>query len=486
MPKDIDRRDTLATAGLKDRIAFVADVVAPTLAKGPLVRRPRVVSVAERLDLDARAVRRMAALRDTYGDGPLLVPVPGRTHAVILSPSDARRVLEETPDPFMPATDEKRAALAHFEPKVSLASRGAERVDRRRFNDSVLENDRPVHSMADAMLPVVEEEAARLLRSTGRRLDWDGFVASWYRVVRRIVLGREAGDDHELTDILETLRRHGNLVILARKRRDLLDRFRARVEDHLDRAEPGSLAERIAALPKADATAPADQVAHYLFAFDPGGMATFRALALLAAHPGAADRAREEVAAADAGPGRAMLPYLRATLLESLRLWPTTPVILRQATRDLDFGGATLPKGANVIVYAPFFHRDEGLSFAPLRARALARRRFPRRRRGPPRLHRTRGALRARALQLRPGALPGERPRADDRERDARGDRRPARGPPRRSGRPARRGADARPARQLHAGLRPRLRLSPAAPARARAPAAGSPGRPATAPEPTA
>jgi cytochrome P450 len=364
MPKDTDRHGSLATAGLKDRIAFIAEVVAPTLAKGPLVRRPRVVSVAERLDLDARAVRRMAALRDAYGDGPLLVPVPGRTHAVILSPSDALRVLEETPDPFMPATDEKRAALAHFEPKVSLASRGAERVDRRRFNDRVLENDRPVHSMAEAMLPVVEEEAARLLRRAGRRLDWDAFIASWYRVVRRIVLGGEAGDDHELTDILETLRRKGNRVYLARKRRDLLDRFRARVENHLDRAEPGSLAERIAALPKSDATAPADQVAHYLFAFDPGGMATFRALALLAAHPGAVDRSRDEVAAADAGAGRAMLPFLRATLLESLRLWPTTPVILRQASRDVDFGGGTLPEGANVIVYAPFFHRDDALPFA--------------------------------------------------------------------------------------------------------------------------
>jgi cytochrome P450 len=364
MPKDMTSRESLPVASLRDRLAFVAEVTAPMLTKGPLIRRPRAVAISERLGLDARAVRRMASLRETYGDGPLLVRIPGRTHAVILSPAHARRVLNETPEPFTPATDEKRAALGHFEPDVSLVSVGAERTDRRRFNDEVLENDRPVHSMAPRFLAVVEDEIGRLVREAGGRLDWDAFIRAWYAVVRRVVLGDGARDDHALTDLLETMRTRGNWVMLKRRRDDLLERFRGMVGRHLARADDGSLAARIAAVPKRGDTRPEDQVAHFLFAFDPGGMATFRALALLAAHPEGLARARDEARAAGSGEGRAMLPFLRASMLESLRLWPTTPVILRQSTRETDWNGATLPAGVNVIVFAPFFHRDPGLPFA--------------------------------------------------------------------------------------------------------------------------
>jgi cytochrome P450 len=362
MPKDTSRRDGLPVASIRDRLAFVAEVTAPMLAKGPLIRRPRIVGLSERFDLDGRAVRRMRALRETYGDGPLLVPIPGRVHAVILSPRDAQRVLRETPDPFTPATDEKKAALGHFEPDVSLVSTGAARRERRAFNDRVLENDRPVHSLADHFVPLVEEEADRLLAAAGDRLDWDTFARAWFRVVRRIVLGDGAAEDSDLTALLDRMRMRGNRVMLARQRRDLLAKFRSMVEVHLARGDAGSLAGRIAVMPRSEREDAADQIAHYLFAFDPGGMVTFRALALLAAHPDALARLRVEAEAT--GADRAMLPFARATFLEAVRLWPTTPVILRQCTRDTDWDGATMAKGTNVIVFAPFFHRDDDLPFA--------------------------------------------------------------------------------------------------------------------------
>jgi hypothetical protein len=113
-----------------------------------------------------------------------------------------------------------------------------------------------------------------------------------------------------------------------------------------------------------------------------------------------------------------MLPYLRAALLESLRLWPTTPVILRQSTRETEWDGATLPKGANVIVFAPFFHRDDGLPFAHRFAPELWLVDPPQ---GGERPVRTAvdGGRGAGAVLLRPGALPGLGPRADARQRDA-------------------------------------------------------------------
>jgi hypothetical protein len=48
MPKDMTQRESLPVASLKDRLAFVAEVTAPMLAKGPLIRRPRAVALSER------------------------------------------------------------------------------------------------------------------------------------------------------------------------------------------------------------------------------------------------------------------------------------------------------------------------------------------------------------------------------------------------------------------------------------------------------
>src|SRR5690606_6451899 len=144
---DAARRGGLVTAGVLDTAALAVDVLAPTFAKGVIVRRPAMVALAERLGLDARAVRRMQKLHDKYGDGPLVLPLPIRKQAVLLAPRHVRRVLDESPEPFSAASSEKRAALSHFEPKGALISCGRERAERRRFNEEVLEHERAVHHM---------------------------------------------------------------------------------------------------------------------------------------------------------------------------------------------------------------------------------------------------------------------------------------------------------------------------------------------------
>jgi cytochrome P450 len=90
-------------------------------------------------------------------------------------------------------------------------------------------------------------------------------------------------------------------------------------------------------------------------------MATWRALALLTAHPGHLERAREEARTGD----RHRLPFLRAAVLESLRLWPTAPLILRETNRATQWDNGRMPAGTTVVLLAPFFHRDdEHLPFA--------------------------------------------------------------------------------------------------------------------------
>jgi cytochrome P450 len=352
----------LPKATVLDTLAVLAGVIIPTVAKGPIIRRPKVVAIAERLDLDRRAVKRLQRMRNRYGPGPLLLRIPIRTQAVVLSPEHVRRVLHESPEPFATATREKKEALAHFEPKGALISHGAKREVRRQLNEDVLDTERPMHRLAERFVTVVNEEAEEILIEAHRNgaLDWDVFASGWFRVVRRVVLGDSARDDHELTAMIDSLRSGANWSYFTPKRKDLRKQFFVRLNDHLARAEPGSLAQIMAETPKAEAAAPSHQVPQWLFAFDPAGMTTFRVLALLASHPQHMARARAEIAARTSqGILARELPYLRATVLESLRLWPTTPMVLRETTRKTTWETGSMGANTSILIFAPFFHRDD-------------------------------------------------------------------------------------------------------------------------------
>jgi cytochrome P450 len=365
-----------------DGLRVTTEVLVPLLARGLIVRRPPVVAAAERFDLDRRAVERLQAIHRRYGSGPVRLRLPGRTIAVILEPEDATRVLRDSPHPFTPASLEKQHALGQFQPEGVLVSHGKERDERRRFNEAVLDEDRPIHRQGDHMLRVVDDEVASLLERVGDTLPWEPFAATWMRGVRRIVLGDGAADDHELTDRLGDLRASANWSFLRPRRRRARRRFLTRLESHVRRAEPGSLAETMADTPAGDRTEPTQQVPQWLFAFDPAGIATFRTLALLASHPDVAARVRAEVDAWD-GTSPQLLPTLRACVLESLRLWPTTPGILRDTTRHTLWRGSYLRAGSGVLIHAPYFHRDdrnlsEAHRFAPeLWAQDAPRRDWP-------------------------------------------------------------------------------------------------------------
>ena len=218
--------------------------------------------------------------------------------ALILDPDDVHRVLEEAPEPFAPAETLKRHTLSHFEPKVALISHGAERAQRRRLNEQALESDSPVHRMAESFLPVVQEEATGLLdqlRAGDGALRYQPFFDAWSRVVRRVVLGDSARDDTGLTELTEKLRARGNWAFLRAVDRDGRAALLDQVQAALDRAEPGSLAGFMGQQPQGPESEPVQQVPQWLFAFDPAGMATFRALALLVSHPDRIDAARQEI-----------------------------------------------------------------------------------------------------------------------------------------------------------------------------------------------
>lgn len=339
-----------------DLLRSLGRVMLPPVVKGPIVRRPRAVNLFERLDTDSAAVTQMQRLRDTYGPDPVQLNLGPRRMALVLDPDDVHRVLNGAPEPFAPASLEKRGALGHFQPEGVLVSSTEDRLARRPFNEAVLQPGTPVHPRVGLrMAKVAAEEVDALLGHvdfTGV-LDWDAYARAWMRIVRRVVLGDSAREDEQVTDDLLTLRRMGNLSYLTPRRPGLRGRFLERLRYYVDRAEPGSLAEVVSQTSAVPGTEKHQQLPQWLFAFDAGNWASFRALALLTDHPGAVDRARDEL---DRAPD---LPYLRSVMLESLRLWPTTPLILRDTTEETSWRTGTLPAGASVVIFAPFFHRDD-------------------------------------------------------------------------------------------------------------------------------
>ncbi|MBB3691421.1 cytochrome P450 [Sphingomonas sp. BK580] len=349
-------RSTLPRLSVGETVALLLAAGGPLFAKGIIVRRPLVVWLLQATGAERAGAQLLQRLRRRHGDGPVLLRIPFREHAVVLSSADARRVLAETPEPFQSDTSEKHATLSHFEPAGSLISRGPERAARRAFSDDVLQSGCPLHILLPRFRQVIEEEAPMLLAQAGEGLSWGAFKDAWFRIVRRCTFGDHAGGDTRLTALLIRVRSRANGAFLAPKDRVLRDRTLSSIAAALHSAEPNTLG----ALAKATGdrrARPEDQVAQWLFAFDAAGIATFRALAVLASDPASASQARD-----DAAPE---LPFLRACLLDTVRLWPTTPAVLRQTDRDTRWGDAIMPAGTGVLIHLPFLHRDdERLPFA--------------------------------------------------------------------------------------------------------------------------
>jgi len=313
------------------------------------------MSALETAGADASAVRTMQRLRARHGDGLLRLAVPVRSFALVLSPDDVGRVLAQSPEPFTPATREKKSALSQFQPHGVLISDGPQRQRRRAWNERVLEAYAPTHHVAPSVTATVAEEFAALGPGP---LNWEAFAPVWWRAVRRVVFGDHARDDHLTTDLLGRLRSSGNWAYLLPRRRAVREEFLGRVRSLLARAPGDSLAGGLDGSNTDDPDDPDDgtvpsQIAHWLFAFDAAGMVTFRTLALLATHPAQRQQARQDIASGDG------LGYLRACVLDTVRLWPTTPAILRDTTTELDWNGRRLPAGTGLLIFTPLFHRDD-------------------------------------------------------------------------------------------------------------------------------
>ncbi|MFD2467482.1 cytochrome P450 [Amycolatopsis silviterrae] len=348
-----------ARASVRDTGRIAARVVAPTVGIGLVKRRPRAMAAAQKLQLDRSAISLLRDLRERYGPGPLELPLPGRSIRLPLDPGQVGELLAGAPTPFSPDTAEKSAALRHFQPHGVLISTGSARAQRRKLNETVLEPGRAAHELAGTWAETIRFEAHEML-SGFPGLDATQFTEHFWTIIRQLVLGGDTTADRRVTDLLDQLRLDANWAFAHPRQEENRRQFQSLLDRQLGLDRPGSLGAAMKNQPAEPGLDPVGQVPHWLFAFDAAAIATLRALALLATHPDELTAARDEAAEADLSTPQ-QLPYLRACVLESIRLWPTTPALLRESTEDTAWG----PAGTAFLVYTPFFHRDpETLPYA--------------------------------------------------------------------------------------------------------------------------
>jgi hypothetical protein len=264
----------------------------------------------------------------------------------VLSLDDVRRVLSGSPHPFASDPESKRKGMTAFQPDALTISRDGPWESRRPFNEAVLDSGRP-HRLADRFARVVEQEGRVLLDedSSDGELDWERWHRAFRRITRRVVLGDAARDDEELSELLGEMMAEGNGM--PGKPSERLPEFTEQIRGYVSAADGGGLVGLFGEAPADERTKPVGQVTHWLFAMqDTLAINAFRCLALLATHPQERDRAQEDDA------------HMRACLHEAMRLWPTTPILARETVTDVDWDGALVPAGTQVLIVNTLLHRD--------------------------------------------------------------------------------------------------------------------------------
>jgi cytochrome P450 len=308
------------------------------------------------------AMRLLAALRDKYRSDHLWCWFPvGRT-LLVLAPESIEAVLRSdanAADPFL-----KKAALSRFVPDALVISGGDEWRARRPFNETALDLGR-LHRHHDTFGEIVQREAARLTGAASTELRWPDFQTLGERISQQIIRGA----DQVSTELSATLARLVGRSNLLSREQSSFAVFYERVErDLADASVSGPAACLVrdsATLIENGSTTPATrvpaQIGFWLFVLkDAVELHVARTLALIAAHPEAQQRVRDEIRTAGAnGEAIERLHYLEACIMEQLRLWTPVPLLLRRATRSFALRDAIpVDAGRQLVIHAGFHHRD--------------------------------------------------------------------------------------------------------------------------------
>jgi cytochrome P450 len=351
------RSEDFPHASVLEGIRFTAQVGAPNIILGLFNKRELPTRIASTVGADYLGYRLVEGMVRSHGPGPFYVRVAKDEALLLTHPDDLKFVLGGSPDPFASDPSPKRKGMTAFQPDALTISRGDVWADRRRFAEAILDTEKPMHRLAQPFTDVAADAANELAQG---EMDWQTFNGVFQKMTRRVIFGDKAADDTELSEMLTELMSVGNKM--PGEPAPGYHEFIARIDGYVSAPEPNSLCGLIADAPPLSEGEPSGQLVHWMFAMgDTLAANTFRALGVLSTHTEQQHEVRAEMKDADitTAAGVASLKYLAGCLLEAMRLWPTTALFGRVATRDVEFpSGAVLPEGTQVLIYNVFNHRN--------------------------------------------------------------------------------------------------------------------------------
>jgi cytochrome P450 len=351
---------TIPTVSIVDSIAFNLCHIVPYYLRGIFTKNEFWISFWNKVHPDALAVNFIRRLRQKYKSDYFYIYLLRTKSLVLLDLESIKHVLDNSPMPYAADPDLKRRGMSHFQPNALTISRGVEWKDRREFNEAVLASAERVHPKADQFLKAIDQATELLTVNAGQYLVFDHFDRLFKRITLEIIFGHEARDDTALADRLTMMMRESNRVFFLGKSREF-DRFYERIRHYLATAEEGSLAAMCRHAPSTAQTKVENQLPHWMFAMmETLATNTMRALALIVSRPQVESRVRQEINenGTETPNGIDGMRLLEGCVQEAMRLWPTTPMLMRQTVQDDVLGGISIPKGTQLVIPNGFHHRD--------------------------------------------------------------------------------------------------------------------------------
>lgn len=332
----------------------------PVYLEGLFTRSRFWVTVNTALRLHGLTVPWVSWLRKRYGSQYLYLRVLRRKTLLVLDQEGIQRVLDNSPAIYADP-EPKRRGMSRFQPGAVTISRGETWADRRRFNTGVLSAGQGGHPFAAPFLQIVRDECDALCTTAPQHQAWKHFARLFERLTLQVIFGRAAAEDVYLTRTLTRLMRNANRARVVPPRRRLLQDYQQALAGHLRWPEPDSLVALCRQIPATDGIRVESQITHWIFAMhETLATNTVRALALIAAHPEVYQQLQRELNTVDLTQPATLNSqgYLEGCLQEAMRLWPTTPMLVRETTTADQLGGELIPARSQVLILNAFNHRD--------------------------------------------------------------------------------------------------------------------------------
>ncbi len=350
---------TVRNISILDNALFNLLYIVPYFSQGIFTRRRFWFSFWAKAHPDPAGVRFISRLRRRYDSQYLGMRLPSGKSILVLDIDCVQQVLDNSPEIYAEPRV-KRNGMSHFQPHALTICRGEEWRERRRFNEAVLGAASQPHPYADQFLEIIRQEVHLMQSQHGDRLVWANLQSMFEKISLQIIFGKNARSDTLLLSLLNRMMRESNrLVALGNSK--YAPAFYSRIDRYLQRPQAGSLIALACQTPSTDATRVANQIPHWLFAMNETLAANVAgALALVASQPGTMSRAQQELAGEDPATvdGIENLHYLEGCLQEAMRLWPTTPLLMREATTECQVGDTVVESETQLIIHNSFNHRD--------------------------------------------------------------------------------------------------------------------------------